>query len=146
MARRKERSGFVLYFEDIEALAANLDEARLGKLVIALCAYAKDGTRPQLAENDLKMAFCLLRPKVDRDKEHYKAVSEAYAEAAKKREAERRQLSRLSRTATPGPGEGPGEGPGKGWGTRTGQGMPVDPRITEFERLKAKFAEEENEK
>ena len=147
MARRKERSGFVLYFDDIAALAANLDDASVGKLILALSAYAKDGTEPQLADDALKMAFSLLRLKVDRDNEHYKAVSEAYAEAAQKREAERRQSSessQSSRIATPGTGLGIGYGTGTGGGT--GQGMPVDPRITEFERLKAKFAEEENEK
>ena len=147
MARKRERSGFVLYFDDLAVLSEVMDNASVGQLVLALSTYAQDGTEPNFTDKGLCMAFGLLRGKVDRDKEHYAEVSEARAEAARRREAERKQSSQMtekSQTWTTGKGNGVGIGIEDGGGN--GEGMPVDPRITEFERLKAKFAEEENEK
>jgi len=143
---RKERAGFVLYFTDLAALAEVMDDTSVGRLVLALSAYAQDGTEPQFTDTGLRMAFGLLRSKVNRDKEHYAEVTEARAKAARKREEERRQMSQtaqMSQMWTTEKGNGDGIGTGDGGGN--GEGMPVDPRITEFERLKAKFAEEENE-
>ncbi len=146
MAKRKERSGFVLYFADLKALTEVMDDASIGQLVLALSAYAQDGTEPHFTDGGSRMAFELLRGKVDRDKEHYAEVAEARAEAARRREAERKQSSQIAQVpqaCVTGRGYGYGEGVGIGGGY--GKGMPIDPRIDELERLKSKYAEEDNQ-
>lgn len=140
---KKERAGFVLYFADLAALAEVMDDASVGRLVLALSAYAQDGTEPHFADTGLQMAFGLLRAKVDRDREHYLEISEARAAAARRRAEEKERLLQMLQMQPNGKGAGAGNGNGYGGGN--GKGMSVDPRIVELERLKAKYAEEENE-
>lgn len=62
----KQKPGVMVYFDDIRPSLSMLDDARLGKLFRSIVEYAEDGVIPELDDMG-KLAFEMLRPKIDRD-------------------------------------------------------------------------------
>lgn len=71
MEKKKERQGFVIYF-DIERPIEMLDDAQLGRFFRAIIQYAHYGTAPTFEDLLLKMAWSFIESALDRDKENYK--------------------------------------------------------------------------
>ena len=140
---KKERAGFVLYFDDLEALAKTMDDAKLGAFIVALSRYARESVEPTFTDDNSRMAFGLLRTKIDRDREHYAEISEKRAKAALKRVDEKEQLKQMLQMQPYGTGTGNGNGNVKEYGE--GYGMSVDPRIVAFERMKQQIRKEHDE-
>ena len=83
----KERPGFMLYFELVDALST-MDDAEAGALFKALMAYAQWGEVRELT-GVADFAFRIARPRIDKDAERYaerclKNTYNAYVGAARR--------------------------------------------------------------
>ena len=72
----KEKQGFILYHEDLEALS-EMDGEEFKALVLGLAQYSETGEEPELG-GAVKSLFKLLKKKID-------AQTERYAETVAKR-------------------------------------------------------------
>ena len=69
--------GMMLYYNDLKPIQESLDYEGLGKLVSVLLEYASTGALPdESVDPTVRMAFGLLRPKLDRDSKKYQDTCE----------------------------------------------------------------------
>ena len=61
------RPGFMLYFADMNAIMAAMDDAHFGAFMRAVINYAQDGAEPTGFDPMGQLAFGILRQKLDRD-------------------------------------------------------------------------------
>lgn len=64
-----------MYYDLLEQLKDFTDE-QFGKFTRILIKYDKDGIMPEFEDLQLKVAFQMLKPKMDRNKEHYGVTCE----------------------------------------------------------------------
>ena len=70
----KKRPGVMLYFE-MRPCLRRLDDAQKGRLLEAILDYGEEGTEPKL-EGMAALAWDFIRPRIDRDAEHYRQLCE----------------------------------------------------------------------
>ena len=85
----KERPGFMLYFDLVDALSS-MEDTEAGALFKALMAYARYGEVQELT-GLAAFAFEVVRGRIDRDAEAYAEKCRKNAYAVYVREAQRRQ-------------------------------------------------------
>ena len=74
------KKGVVMYYDILEQLEDFTDE-QFGKITRAIINYDKTGEIPEFDDSSLKVAFKILKPTLDRNKQEYEAI------CAKRREA-----------------------------------------------------------
>lgn len=81
----KEPKGFVLYQEDLETLNEMLEPSEAFAVILALSEYSRSGYIPEKNElpDGARMAFAMMKKKVDAARKNYAEVSEKRANAAK---------------------------------------------------------------
>ena len=80
----KQKPGFMIYHDDVEALTA-LPDVQIGRMIRAMAAYSMTGRRPQGLCGKLAFVFSMLAKKVDRDNERYEQICIRRQAAARKR-------------------------------------------------------------
>ena len=70
------QSGFMLYYDDLEAIQQQLTPAQIGLLITALAYRGKYGKNPSINDPAVSMAFALLSQKIDRDAARYEEIAE----------------------------------------------------------------------
>lgn len=78
------KNGVIMYYDLLEQLNDFTDE-QFGKLTRALLKYDKDGIMPEFNDVQLKLAFQMLKPSIDRNKEDYLSKCEKNRENVLKR-------------------------------------------------------------
>ena len=63
------RPGIMLYFDILEPIRV-LPDAEKGRLLVAMLEYGQSGSVPEF-EGMLSLAWCFVKPKLDRDSEEY---------------------------------------------------------------------------
>lgn len=63
------RPGIMLYFDILEPIKV-LPDADKGRLLVAMLEYGKDGTVPHF-DGMLALAWCFIKPKIDKDEAEY---------------------------------------------------------------------------
>lgn len=62
--------GVLMYYDLLEQLKDFTDE-QFGKVVRAIIKYDKDGIEPRINDSQIKLAFNILKPTIDRNKQEY---------------------------------------------------------------------------
>ena len=78
------KNGVIMYYDLLEQLKDFTDE-QFGKLTRALLQYDKDSIIPEFNDLQLKLAFQMLKPSIDRNKEDYLSKCEKNRENVLKR-------------------------------------------------------------
>ena len=74
------KKGVVMYYDILEQLEDFTDE-QFGKITRAIINYDKTGEIPEFDDSSLKVAFKILKPTLDRNKQEYEAICEKRREA-----------------------------------------------------------------
>lgn len=87
---KKEKQGFILYYEDVSNLERTFTPEEVGTIILWLNEYALYGVVPDSDNKSLLFAFETLRGKIDRDTEKYnekckKNAYSAYCKACKEK-------------------------------------------------------------
>ena len=84
MKNNKERPGVMIYFHIFEMLRL-LDTRQVGEIMLALMAYAKDGTEPAFTEQVMQVVWVSMKNASDTDLIHYEEKrAQAKAASAKR--------------------------------------------------------------
>ncbi len=78
-----KRPGVMLYFE-LRPCLKRLSDGEKGRLLAASLDYGEEGTEPTL-EGMAALAWDFIRPRIDRDADHYREICERNRLAAGKR-------------------------------------------------------------
>jgi len=78
-----KRPGVMLYFE-LRPCLRRLTDGEKGQLLEAILDYGEEGTEPAL-EGMAALAWDFIRPRIDRDGEHYRELCEKNRLSANKR-------------------------------------------------------------
>lgn len=74
------KKGVVMYYDILEQLEDFTDE-QFGKITRGIINYDKTGEIPEFDDSSLKVAFKILKPTLDRNKQEYEAICEKRREA-----------------------------------------------------------------
>lgn len=74
------KRGVVMYYDILEQLEDFTDE-QFGKITRAIIKYDQTGEIPEFDDSSLKVAFKILKPTLDRNKQEYEAICEKRREA-----------------------------------------------------------------
>ena len=78
----KQQPGVMVYF-DIRPMLAHLALEQQGLLLQAILTYAEDGRMPDFSDDShLSMAWAIMQPRIDRDREAYQEKCEKARHAA----------------------------------------------------------------
>ena len=80
----KKRPGVMLYFDRLTFLDRLSDE-QAGRLFRCILAYAENGVVPEIEDLALGMAWDVIRPVLDYDRERYEAICEKRRQSVQKR-------------------------------------------------------------
>ena len=133
------RPGFMLYFQDIEAVR-KLSDAQFGRLVRIMAHYALTGEELSVDDPFIEMAFSMIRFKLDHDRIRYEAIREKRRDAGKMA-----HVGKSQHVPTDTANINANDNINSSVNGNINPMASPDPRITELERLKQKYAEEENE-
>ena len=92
MKNSKERPGVMLYFHLFDMLKL-MDPQQVGEMMLALMAYAKDGTEPCFAEQVMQVVWVSMKNASDVDREHYEMKRQRAIKGASKRWHEEAMLN-----------------------------------------------------
>lgn len=92
MKNNKERPGVMIYFHIFEMLRL-LDTRQVGEIMLALMAYAKDGTEPVFTEQVMQVVWVSMKNASDVDREHYEMKRQRAVKGASKRWHEEAMLN-----------------------------------------------------
>lgn len=82
--QNKERPGVMVYFHLFDMLKL-MEPQQVGEMMLALMAYAKDGTEPCFAEQVMQVVWVSMKNASDVDKVHYEEKrAQAQAASAKR--------------------------------------------------------------
>ncbi len=105
MGKDDGKPGVMLYFDTMPVLKMLSDEQR-GKLFLGILCYAREGV--DLSEDfdrEIRIAWALIKPHLDRDDENYYKKVENARRSVEKREARRKKINNfLAESVTLSPG------------------------------------------
>lgn len=78
------KKGVVMYYDLLEQLQDFTDE-QFGKITRAMIKYDRDGIEPQFNDIQIKLAFNILKPTIDRNKQEYQEKCDKNRENINKR-------------------------------------------------------------
>lgn len=78
------KKGVVMYYDLLEQLKDFTDE-QFGKITRAMIKYDRDGIEPQFNDIEIRLAFNILKPTIDRNKQEYKEKCDKNRENINKR-------------------------------------------------------------
>ena len=90
--QNKERPGVMVYFHLFDMLKL-MDPQQVGEMMLALMAYAKDGTEPCFAEQVMQVVWVSMKNASDVDREHYEMKRQRAIKGASKRWHEEAMLN-----------------------------------------------------
>ena len=71
MTAKKKYPGFLVYFDQMDGVVAELNDRELGAIFRATYLYARDGELPAFQNQGLRISWDYMQKMVDRDKESY---------------------------------------------------------------------------
>ncbi|MBR5538238.1 MAG: hypothetical protein IKU58_10100 [Clostridia bacterium] len=92
MKQNQGRPGVMVYFHLFDMLKF-LDTRQVGEMMLALMAYAKDGTEPCFAEQVMQVVWVSMKNASDVDREHYEMKRQRAVKGASKRWHEEAMLN-----------------------------------------------------